>query len=129
MGAVAGPAIIKSMLTAMTHDLNFRLNIEMDKLMMLSQQSIFIGNQKAMLMQSVDYNTADGAKYKQAYEAMQAKLQEWEAKERIIASMEKQIEMRKEKLEQQLKQAEARKESNDKILEQNTKSAFTLNVG
>jgi len=129
MGAIAGPQIVLMMLTAMEHDLQFRVNYKMDTLMLVSQRSIFYGTQKSNLYQQLSQcNTADkdsNAKYNQ----IMGQIKAIEAQEKRIADTEKQIEMQMKKLENQLKMVTQRKEGAQKILEQNIKGAFNYGMG
>ena len=94
MGAVAGPNIIVLMLTAMEHDLQYRINYKMDTSMMLSMRSIFLGTQKSSILQQM--SQVDSEKNKARYNQLAAMLQQIEARERQIAALEKQLEIIKE---------------------------------
>ena len=122
MGAIAGPNIIVMMLTAMEHDLQAKYSMESDSMQLLSMQSIFFGNQKAMAYQQINNCAPDSPRYKQIMNF----LAQIEARENAIKSYEKTIEMRMKQLETQLKIVQQRKESAQKMLEQNIQSAFKL---
>jgi len=129
MGAVAGPNIIVMMLTAMEHDLQYRINYKMDTSMMLSMRSIFMGTQKSTLFQQlskIDSSTAKGAS---AYKQLEAQINAIEARERQIAALEKQIDMEMKQLENQLKQVQQRKQGAQKMLDENIKGAFNYGGG
>lgn len=127
MGAVAGPNIIVLMLTAMEHDLQYRINYKMDTSMMLSMRSIFLGTQKSSILQQM--SQVDSEKNKARYNQLAAMLQQIEARERQIAALEKQLEMEMKALENQLKKVQQRKEGAQKMLDQNIKGAFDYGQG
>lgn len=127
MGAVAGPNIIVLMLTAMEHDLQYRINFKMDTSMMLSMRSIFLGTQKSSLLQQM--SQVDSEKNKGRYNQLAAMIQQIEARERQIAALEKQLEMEMKALENQLKKVQQRKEGAQKMLDQNIKGAFDYGQG
>ena len=127
MGAVAGPNIIVMMLTAMEHDLQYRINYKMDTSMMLSMRSIFLGTQKSSILQQM--SQVDSEKNKARYNQLAAMLQQIEARERQIAALEKQLEMEMKALENQLKKVQQRKEGAQKMLDQNIKGAFDYGQG
>ena len=126
MGAVAGPSIVVQMLTAMEHDLQFRLNYKMDTSMMLSMQSIFLGTQKSSILQRMSQLDPKSAEYKKLVEVELVKI---EVQERKMQAFEKQLEMQIKKLESQLKQVQQRKEGAQKMLDQNIKGAFSYGQG
>ena len=125
MGAIAGPNLIVLMLTAMEHDLTYRVNYKMDTRMQVSMQSISLGNQKSALYQQMsqcDQNTTFG---KQEYQRLLSLASGIESKERVIAAIDKQLEMELTKLQNELKMVQQRKESAQKMLDQNIKTAFS----
>ena len=121
MGAIAGPNLIVLMLTAMEHDLNFRVNCKMDSRMQLSMQSIFLGTQKSNLYASMSQVSAEDPKYIQ----IKAQCDAIEAKEKALAAMDKGLEMELTKLQNELKQVQQRKEGAQKMLDQNIQGAFS----
>ena len=125
MGAVAGPSIVVQMLTAMEHDLQYRVNFKMDTSMMLSMRSIFLGTQKSTALSKFSQAQKDTAEYRQA----EATIKEIEIQERKLQAIEKQLEMEIQKLNNELKQIQQRKEGAQKILDQNIKSAFNYGQG
>ena len=106
MGAVAGPSIVVQMLTAMEHDLQYRVNFKMDTSMMLSMRSIFLGTQKSTALQKFSQCQINSQEY---HEAKQA-IEQIEVQERKLQAMEKQLEMEINKLNNELKQVQKRKE-------------------
>ena len=120
MGAVAGPNIIVLMLTAMEHDIQARMNAKMDSQMLLSMRSIFYGDQKARLYSQLQNQDPNSYAYKKVLE----QISRFEAQERVIQQMEKQIEMQMKQLETQLKMVQQRKEGAEKMLEKNIQTAF-----
>jgi len=126
MGAVAGPSIVVQMLTAMEHDLQYRVNHKMDTSMMLSMRSIFLGQKKSDALQKLSQfqSTTDNG-----YAAAKAVVDQIENQERQLQAMEKQIEMQINKLNNELKQVQQRKEGAQKMLDQNIKSAFSYGQG
>ncbi len=129
MGAVAGPNIIVMMLTAMEHDLQSQINTKMDSQMLMSMQSIFLGNAKANLYQqygNIDTSTEQG---KAAWNRLQVELGKLEAKEKQLQSYEKTLDMKLKKLENQLKIVQQRKEAAQKMLDKNVQDAFNYGHG
>ncbi len=129
MGAVAGPNIIVMMLTAMEHDLQSRINTKMDTQMLMSMQSIFIGNAKAQLYQqysNIDTSTEQG---KALWSKLQIELGKIEAKEKQMQSLEKTLDMQMKQLETQLKITQQRKEAAQKMLDKNVQDAFSYGHG
>ncbi len=125
MGAVAGPNLIVMMLTAMEHDLTYRVNHKMDTRMQVSMRSIFLGNKKSVLYQQMSQVSSDSTKYKQLMEAAKA----IEAQENAINAIDKQLEMELTKLQNELKMVQQRKESAQKMLEKNIQGAFDYGQG
>ena len=123
MGAIAGPNLIVLMLTAMEHDLNFRVNCKMDSRMQLSMQSIFLGTQKSNLYSQMSQVSADDKSGK--YAQLRAAAEAIEAKEKALAAMDKVLEMELTKLQNELKQVQQRKEGAQKMLDQNIQGAFS----
>ena len=121
MGAIAGPNLIVLMLTAMEHDLNFRVNCKMDSRMQLSMRSIFLGTQKSSLYSQMSQCPSDSDAYKRA----QYELGIIEGKEKALAAMDKMLEMELTKLQNELKQVQQRKEGAQKMLDQNIQGAFS----
>ena len=129
MGAVAGPNIIVMMLTAMEHDLQSQINTKMDTQMLMSMQSIWLGNAKAQVYQkygNIDTSTQAG---KDAYYNLQSELGKIEAKERQMQAYEKTLEMKLKQLENQLKMVQQRKEAAQKMLDKNIQDAFSYGHG
>lgn len=132
MGAVAGPNIIVLMLTAMEHDLQSRINTKMDTQTLMSMQSIFFGNAKATLyqqLQSVNPNGTNGQQSNPQYTSIMAQIQQIEAKEKILQSMEKTLDMEMKQLETQLKITQQRKEAAQKQLDKNIQDSFSYGQG
>ena len=125
MGAIAGPSIIVMMLTAMEHDLQSRISTKMDAQMLLSQQSIFLGNQKAMMFQQLSTLDPNSAQYKQMEASINAFLQ----KEKVLQSYEKTLDMELKQLQTQLEITQKRKEAEEKRLQQNIKTGFSYTLG
>ena len=122
MGAIAGPNLIVQMLTAMEHDLTFRINMKMDSRMKLSMSSIFYANQKSAKF-------AELGKYdpkSQQYAHYDAEIKRLEQHERVIAALDKQLEMELTKLQNELKMTQQRKEATEKMLEKNIHGAFSM---
>lgn len=124
MGAVAGPNLIVLMLTAMEHDLTFRINMKMDSRMQLSMTSIFYANQKSAIY--ADLGKIDPEKQKDAYNRVKCQLEQLEQRERVIAALDKQLEMELTKLQNELKMTQQRKESEEKMLDKNIQGAFSM---
>ena len=120
MGSIAGQNIILLMLTAMEHDMQFRLSRKMDTSQMLSMRSIFLGNQKAQALQAY---SQFGSKDKRYINARRA-LIEIEKRERTLQALEKQLELEMKQLENQLKIIQQRKENVQKMLDNNIKQGF-----
>lgn len=118
MAPLAGPQITLMMLKAMTHDLSFRINQKMDARMRVSQSSIFIGNQKAGLYQRLGQLQSGSGEANRINNYLAA----IEAKERAIASYEKQLDMEITNLQNQLKQAQAREEAAQKMVDEGCKT-------
>lgn len=126
MAPLAGPQITLMMLKAMTHDLSFRINQKMDARMRVSQSSIFIGNQKAGLYQRLGQLQSGSGEANTINNYLAA----IEAKERAIASYEKQLDMEITNLQNQLKQAQAREEAAQKMVDEGCKTiAGTMGRG
>jgi len=124
MGAVAGPNLIVLMLTAMEHDLTFRINMKMDSRMRLSMTSIFHANRKSALLSEL--SQYDPEKQRAQYEGIRKQLEAFEQKERVIAALDKQLEMELTKLQNELKMTQQRKESEEKMLDKNIQGAFSM---
>lgn len=122
MAPLAGPQITLMMLKAMTHDLSFRINKKMDARMRISQSSIFIGNQKAAYYQALGQLNPNDPNNAAKVNTINNLLKQMEDKERIIASYEKQIDMEITNLQNQLKQAQAREEAAQKMVDEGCKS-------
>jgi len=118
MAPLAGPQITLMMLKAMSHDLSFRISQKTDMKMRISQSSIFLGNTKASLYQSL----AQYATNTQGYNAVNAQIQQLAAREQAIASYEKMIDMEITNLQNQLKQVQAREEAAQKMVDEGCKS-------
>lgn len=118
MGAVAGPNLIVLMLTAMEHDLTFRINMKMDSRMQLSMSSIFHANAKSNWLNKLSANPNDTS--------AKCELDKLEAQERIIAALDKQLEMELTKLQNELKMVQQRKEAEEKLLDKNIQGAFSM---
>ena len=130
MAPIAGPQITLMMLKAMTHDLTFRINRKMDSRMRLSQSSIFIGNQKAALYQRLGQCDPNDPNNKALVNSINAALQAYEAREKALASYEKYLDMEITNLQNQLKQAEAREQAAEKMVEKGCQSiAGTMGRG
>ena len=129
MGSVAGPNIIVMMLTAMEHDIQSQINTKMDSQMLMSMQSIFLGNAKAAVYQqygNIDTTTEEG---KNAWNKMQKRLEEITVRERQLQNYEKTLDMKLKQLENQLKMIQQRKEAAQKMLDKNIQDAFSYGHG
>ena len=120
MAPIAGPQITLMMLKAMSHDLTFRINMKMDARMQLSMQSIFIGNKKAAIYQQLSQYQGDANQ--QGYINLNGYLKQYENEEAKIASYEKMLEMELTKLQNELKQVQAREEATQKMVDEGCKS-------
>jgi len=114
MAPLAGPNITLLMLTAMEHDLTFRINQKMDARMRLSMNSIFLAQQKSGYYQLAASNPDD--------QQLQYAMKILENQEKAIASYEKTLEMETTQLQNQLKVIQQRKEGAQKMVDQGAKS-------
>ncbi len=120
MAPIAGPQITLMMLKAMSHDLTFRINQKMDARMQLSMNSIFLGQKKSAIYQQLS-QMQDATSNNSAYNQANANLKIYEQEEARIASMEKILEMELTKLQNELKQVQAREEATQKMVDEGCK--------
>ena len=118
MAPLAGPNITLLMLTAMEHDLTFRINQKMDVRMRLCMNSIFLANSKSTLYQQ----SASTNNNSQRASEIEAAINSLASQEKIIASYEKTLEMEITQLQNQLKVVQQRKEGAQKMVDQGAKS-------
>jgi len=117
MGAVAGPSIVLQCMIAQEHDFTSMLNSIMDQRAIMAQASIFLGMQKAQVLQG----SMNGSSPQNT-----AQMGIIEQKQKILEQMEKMLDMKKTQIETQLKACQQRRESLEKLLDKNIKSAFTF---
>lgn len=120
MGAIAGPNIILLMMVAMEHDLQARINSKSDLRQMLSMKSIFLANAKSPLYQAS--SSIDAKTQPQQAAIINNQLNDLERQEKIIAAMDKILDMELNKLQNELKMAQQRRESIQKVLDKNIES-------
>ncbi|MDD3594497.1 MAG: hypothetical protein PHX18_07715 [Candidatus Gastranaerophilales bacterium] len=120
MGAIAGPNIILLMMVAMEHDLQARINAKSDQRQMLSMKSIFLASQKSTYFQANGSMSGNDPRSN----AINAQLQMLEQQEKIIQAMDKVLDMELNKLQNELKMAQQRRENMQKTLDKNIETAF-----
>ena len=113
------------MALAMQHDLTARIQSKQDQRMYLTMKTTGLANQKSSMYQALSaisayITNAEGKQERNtAYDELQNAIHALEAKEAIIAQQDKMLDMQIQQLEKQLKIAEQRAESADKLLEKN----------